>query len=320
MASAGAGSAREGQEPLDAYSTIVTAVAERLLPSVASLRVRPPGGGPEELSGSAVALTRDGYLVTSAHVVAGVRGGSVEFADGAEFELEPVGSDPPSDLAVVRARAAELAPATLGNAERLRVGQLVIAVGNPMGLAGSVTTGVVSALGRSLPSPDGGPRRVLDNVIQTDAALNPGSSGGALADASGHLVGVNSAVAGHGLGLAVPVDASTQLILGALLREGTVRRSYLGIAGTTRRLPAEVAARLGRSAGIEVVEVLPGSPAAGGGLQPRDVVLDVGGEAVARAGDLQRQLLATAVGSPLEIRALRDERVVTATLVTAALP
>jgi S1-C subfamily serine protease len=311
--------APDEREPLDAYSAIVVAVAERLLPSVASLRVQWPGRGPQEQSGSAVALTRDGYLLTSAHVVERARGGTVEFADGAEFELDPVGSDPPSDLAVVRARGAELQPVTLGDADRLRVGQLVIAVGNPMGLAGSVTTGVVSALGRSLPS-DGETRRVVDNVIQTDAALNPGSSGGALADASGLVVGVSSAVAGLGLGLAVPIDATTRLIFGALLREGTVTRSYLGIAGTTRRLPPDLRDRFGRRAGIEVVHVMDGSPAARSGLRERDVLLDVGGAAVARAGDLQRQLLAAPVGSPLEVRALRGQDIVTVTAVTASLP
>jgi S1-C subfamily serine protease len=312
--------APDEQEPLDAYSAIVVGVAGRLLPSVASLRVRRPGRGPQELSGSAVALTRDGYLLTSAHVVERARGGTVEFADGAEFELDPVGSDPPSDLAVVRARAAELQPATLGDADRLRVGQLVIAVGNPMGLAGTVTTGVVSALGRSLPSEEGGARRVVDNVIQTDAALNPGSSGGALADASGLVVGINSAVAGLSLGLAVPIDGTTRLIFTALLREGTVTRSYLGIAGTARRLPPTVGDRVGRRMGIEVARIMDGSPAARAGLRERDVLLDVGGGAVARAGDLQRQLLATAVGSPLEVRALRGERIVTLTVVTASVP
>lgn len=312
--------APEEREPLDAYSAIVVGVAERLLPSVASLRVRRPGRGPQELSGSAVALTRDGGLLTSAHVVDRASGGSVEFADGAEFELDPVGSDPPSDLAVVRARGAQPQPVTLGDADRLRVGQLVIAVGSPMGMAGSVTAGVVSALGRSLPSAEGAARRVVDNVIQTDAALNPGSSGGALADASGLVVGINSAVAGLGLGLAVPIDATTRLIFAALLREGTVTRSYLGIAGAGRRLPPAAAARLGRRAGIEVVQVLDGSPAARSGLRERDVLLDVGGAAVTRAGDLQRQLLATAVGSPLPLRVLRGEGIVTLTAVTAATP
>ena len=308
------------REPLDAYSATVVGVAERLLPSVASLRVQRPGRGPRELSGSAVALTRDGYLLTSAHVVERATGGSVEFADGTEYELDPVGSDPPSDLAVVRARAADLRPVTLGEADRLRVGQLVIAIGNPMGMAGSVTTGVVSALGRSLPPSEGEARRVVDNVIQTDAALNPGSSGGALADGSGLVVGINCAVAGLGLGLAVPIDATTRLIFTALLREGTVTRSYLGVAGATRRLPPDVGGRLGRRAGIEVVQVVEGSPAARSGLRERDILLDVGGVAVARPGDLQRRLLAAAVGSPLVVRALRGEEVVSLAVVTASVP
>src|SRR5438105_3340894 len=255
------------EEALDAYSSVIVAVAEHVIPSVGSLQVsrewrgRQGRGG----SGSAVAYTPDGYLVTSAHVVAGSAGGLAVFSDGREFGFEVVGADPLSDLAVVRVPAG-IQPVTIGDADRLRVGQLVVAVGNPMGLAGSVTAGVVSALGRSLPARSGSLTRIVENVIQTDAALNPGNSGGALTDGRGRLVGVNSAVAGVGLGLAVPINRTTLAILGALMREGRVRRAYLGVAGGRRPLPPAQADRTGRKAGIDVVEVMSGSPAEQAGL------------------------------------------------------
>jgi S1-C subfamily serine protease len=307
------------EEALDAYSSIVTGVAERVIPSVASLRVQRPGSRSGEGTGSAVAFTPDGFLVTAAHVVEGANGGMAEFTDGDEIEVDPVGTDPLSDLAVVRARSAHPRPLPVGDADRLKVGQLVIAVGNPLGLAGSVSTGVVSALGRSLPTREGGGRRVVENIIQTDAALNPGSSGGALADSRGRLVGINSAVAGLGLGLAVPINSTTTLILSALMRDGRVRRSYLGIAGITRRLPQAAAARLGLRAGIEVAEVVQGSPAARAGLRPHDIILEVEGVPVARAGDLQRQMVTTPVGSTLETRALRGDREIRVQVVTSEL-
>ena len=228
-------------EALDAYSSAVTAVAERLAPSVANLRVRRGGGG------SAVVISPDGFLLTSAHVVAAGRGrGRASFVDGRELDFSVVGADPLSDLAVLRADARDLVAAELGDAERLRVGQLVVAIGNPHGFGGSVTAGVVSALGRSLPTRSGANVRYVDNVIQTDAALNPGNSGGALADGRGRVVGVNTAVAGVGLGLAVPINEATRKIVGALMREGRYRRAYLGIAGGPRPLPPRVASELGR--------------------------------------------------------------------------
>src|SRR3954471_18143811 len=223
------GPAPDELEALDAYSRTVAGVAERLAPSVANLRVmrqtrrgRVPAG-----AGSGVVLTPDGFLLTSAHVVAGrSREGRAAFVDGREFRFTVVGSDALSDLAVLRTEGRDLSPATLGDAERLRVGQLVVAIGNPHGFAGSVTAGVVSALGRSLPARSGPAVRMIDNVIQTDAALNPGNSGGALADGRGEVVGVNTAVAGVGLGLAVPIDSATRGIIGALMSDGRVRRAY----------------------------------------------------------------------------------------------
>src|SRR6266508_2816008 len=273
------------QQALDAYSAIVTTVAEKVLPSVASLRIGRAGRGFGG-AGSGVVITPDGFLVTSAHVVAAGNKATASFIDGNEYEVDVIGADPLSDLAVARARSDSLHPARIGNADQLRVGQLVVAIGNPMGFSGSVTSGVVSGLGRSLATADGnGHRRFIEDVIQTDAALNPGNSGGALADWRARLVGVNTAVAGMGLGLAVPMNSTTQAILAALMRNGRVRRAYLGIAGGTRPLPPHVAEKLGRKAGVEVQEVVSGSPAAAA-LRSGDVIVSVADVPVAKAGDL----------------------------------
>jgi serine protease Do len=291
-------------EALDAYSRTVIGVADALAPSVVSLRLtrstrrgRVPVG-----AGSGVVLTPDGFILTSAHVVAGQRNrGSASFTDGREFRFDIVGRDALSDLAVVRAEGGDLTPALLGDADGLRVGQLVVAIGNPNGFEGSVTAGVVSALGRALParSGHGRPTRIIDNVIQTDAALNPGNSGGALVDGAGHVVGVNTAVAGVGLGLAVPINASTRRIIGSLIGEGRVRRAYLGIAGGPRPLPPRAARAHGRRAAVEVIEVVDGSPAAEAGVRPGDLILEVHGTPVEDATDLQRMMVAELIGRPV---------------------
>jgi S1-C subfamily serine protease len=292
---------------LDAYSATVVAVAERVTPSVASLVVV-GGDGRRRGSGSAVVVTHDGFLVTSAHVVGRHSGGVVAFADGAEARFEVLGTDPLSDLAVVRAEGRGLAAATLGDADHLRVGQLVVAVGNPLGFAGSVSAGVVSAQGRSLvTSPGRG--WLVENVIQTDAALHPGNSGGALADGRGEVVGINTAVVspgfGQGLGLAVPVNATTRGILAALMAEGRVRRAWLGIAGGPRPLPPVVTRRTGRERGVEIVSVVPGSPAAAAGLRPEDVVLSVDGDPTPDMGALQRLMTGARVGRPVTLEVAR---------------
>jgi S1-C subfamily serine protease len=295
---------------LDAYSRVVVDVAERVSPSVGSLRVmrRGRGGRMPVGAGSAVALTPDGFLLTSAHVVSGPgRSGRVALVDGRELSFSVVGLDRLSDLAVVRADGSGLAPATLGEAERLRVGQLVVAIGNPHGFAGSVTAGVVSALGRSLPARSGRTFRYIDNVIQTDAALNPGNSGGALVDSRGHLVGINTAVAGVGLGLAVPINDATRQIIGALMRDGRVRRAYIGIAGGPRPLPPQARIRVGRDAGLEVVEVVEGSPAQRAGLRPEDLIVEMGGRPVERADDIQRLMNDAMIGQPLSVSLLRGD-------------
>ena len=302
------------EEALDAYSRAVITVAERLAPSVANLRVnhgRRLGGG------SAVAITPDGFLVTSAHVVNGTtKGGRASFVDGRELQFEVVGADPHADLAVLRAEADDLVPAELGDAERLRVGQLVVAIGNPNGFAGSVTAGVVSALGRSLPTQSG---RIVDNVIQTDAALNPGNSGGALADGSGRVIGINTAVAGIGLGLAVPINTATRQIVGALMTDGRFRRAYLGIAGGGRPLPPRLARQLGRGSGVEVVQVVEGSPAAEAGLRPEDLIVELDGAAVTDVGDIQRLMVVEKIGAPVPVRVLREGRELVLSLVPAEL-
>jgi S1-C subfamily serine protease len=308
------------REALDAYSQIVSSVAERVLPSVASLRVRMGASTRDGGAGSGVVLTRDGYLVTSAHVLAQARAASASFIDGTEYELDLVGADPLSDLAVARARSANLEPIPIGDADALRVGQLVVAIGNPMGFSGSVTSGVVSGLGRSLATADGnGHRRFVEDVIQTDAALNPGNSGGALADWQARLIGVNTAVAGMGLGLAVPINSTTQAILAALMRNGRVRRGFLGIAGGTRAMPPSMAERLGRKAGVEVQEVVGGSPAAAAGLQGGDLIVSIGEATVTKSGDLQRLMVEARIGSKLPLTVLRGDQLLTLDVVPAEL-
>jgi serine protease Do len=261
-------------------------------------------------AGSAVALTPDGFLLTSAHVVAGrsVSAGRASFVDGRELSFRIVGSDALSDLAVLRTEDGDLRPAELGEAERLRVGQLVVAIGNPNGFAGSVTAGVVSALGRSLPARSGRTVRYIDNVIQTDAALNPGNSGGALVDSRGRVVGVNTAVAGVGLGLAVPINAATRQIIGALMRTGRVRRAYIGIAGGPRPLPPHARVKLARASGVEIVEVAGGSPAERAGLRAEDLIVSLAGEPVERVDDVQRAMTEDAIGQRVPITVLRGER------------
>ena len=267
--------------PLDVYSQIVSGVAERLTPKVASLRV-PRGGqgggyGRGESLGSGVVFTGDGFLLTNAHVVGKATTGTAEFADGTSAPFRVVGADPLSDLAVLRANGPTPEPAELGEADQLKVGQLVVAVGNPLGLAGSVTAGVVSALGRSLPARG----RVIEDVIQT-------------------------AVAGVGLGMAVPVNDTTRRIISALMRDGRVRRAYLGLAMMPGPVPANWRERLGRKTGLLVAQVVAGGPADRAGLRPGDLLLTVAGHPVAVSQDLQRLMFSEAIGRPLAITVMRN--------------
>ena len=293
---------------LDAYSRIVVSVAEKLAPSVASLRVTQRGRGGHTAigAGSAIVLTADGFLLTSAHVVAGrSTGGCASLTDGREYRFGIIGRDRLSDLAVLRAQAESLQPAALGEAETLRVGQLVVAIGNPHGFEGSVTAGVVSALGRTLATGGRNGGRLIDNLIQTDAALNPGNSGGALVNGRGEVVGVNTAVAGVGLGLAIPINAPTRTIIGALMTEGRVRRAWLGIAGGPRPLPPAAREQLGAEGGVEVLEVTAGSPADEAGLRPEDLIVSADG---VRVDDIQRLMTHERIGERVSARVLRGDR------------
>src|ERR1700733_2422397 len=294
----------EASHPLDVYSQIVSGVAGRLTPKVASLRVPQRGsrGGTGESLGSGVVFTGDGFLLTNAHVVGQANDGTASFSDGTSIPFRVVGADPLSDLAVLRANGETPAPAELGEADQLVVGQLVVAVGNPLGLAGSVTAGVVSALGRSLPARG----RVIEDVIQTDAALNPGNSGGALADSQARVIGINTAVAGVGLGLAVPVNNTTRRIISALMADGRVRRAYLGLAMMPGPVPAAWGEGLGRKTGLLVAQVVTGGPADRAGLRAGDLLLTVGGKPVAVSQDLQRQMFSDAIGQPLAITVMRN--------------
>ena len=287
---------------LDAYSRVVTSVAATLLPSVAALAVRTSRGAG---AGSAVIFTDDGFLLTNAHVVAGASGGTASFADGTETKFDVVGADALSDLAVVRVHNSGAPSVPLGDADGLKIGQLVVAVGNPMGLAGSVTAGVVSGLGRSLPARDGRRVRIIDSVIQTDAALNPGNSGGALADSTSTVVGINTAVAGYGLGLAVPINSTTRQIIGDLLTNGKVRRAWLGVAGVPVPLPPQLASRLGQKLGLRVVEVVPNSPAGLAGIYLGDILITAGGQPIQNVQALQRLMLGPAIGANLQLTVLR---------------
>jgi S1-C subfamily serine protease len=310
-------------EALDAYSRVVTTVARDLAPSVANLRVtrRLRGGRTAMGAGSAVVITPDGFLVTSAHVVEGSRSGSASFVDGREMRFAVVGADPLSDIAVLRADAEDLVPAQLGDASDLRVGQLVVAIGNPHGYAGSVTAGVVSALGRSLPvGRRGGPRRMVENVVQTDAALNPGNSGGALVDGSGRVVGINTAVAGVGLGLAVPINDATRRIISTLMADGRVRRAWLGVAVGPRPLPPRVAGRLGRGSAVEVIEVVDGSPADLAGLRPEDLLVELDGIRLEGADDLQRMMTVERIGAAVKATVVREGELRAITLTPGELP
>ncbi|KAF2411606.1 peptidase S1 [Microbacterium sp. B35-04] len=290
----------DDQEALDAYSSTVMRVAQTVLPSVAAVSVRTRQGAG---AGSASVITEEGHLLTSAHVVEGAVGVELAFPDGTVAAASVIGADPLSDLAVLHADGSTPPPVRMGDAAALGVGQLVVALGNPRGFSGSVTAGIVSALGRSLPTRSG---RVIDEVIQTDAALNPGNSGGVLADSAGRMVGVNTAVAGIGLGLAVPINATTREIIDALRTTGRVRRAWLGIAGATVPLGPDVAVKAGARVGMQVISVVSNSPAAAAGARAGDIVLSLDGVAIADPTALQRRMVAGAIGRRMEMTVWRN--------------
>ncbi len=300
-------------EALDAYSQVVTAVAERVSPAVvnvsATQRGRPGRGGAREMAGtgSGVVIAPDGYVLTNSHVIAGADTLRVTTNDGHELGAEPVGADLHTDLAVIRVTEQGLATVPLGDSDALRVGQLVVAIGNPFGFQCTVTAGVVSALGRAFRTRTG---RLIENVIQTDAALNPGNSGGPLCSASARVIGVNTAVIAYAQGLcfAIPANTATR-VAGQLISKGRVVRGWLGLAGETWRLPAPLDHRLApeQKTAVLVAEVLPDGPAAAAGVRPRDVIVAIAEEAVRGVDDLHRFLDDHPTGT-FALAVLRDGR------------
>lgn len=306
------------RQAMDAYSQVVTSVADRLLPSVVALSVRRRGrSGFQDGSGSGVVISNDGFVLTSAHVVEGSTRGAATFVDGWETGFDVVGRDPLSDLAVLKLTDGEATAAVLGDASHLKVGQLVVAVGNPLGFSGSVTAGVVSALGRSITAGNSRASRLVENVIQTDAALHPGNSGGALADSNSRVIGINTALVGpmvgQGLGLAIPIDEATKRIIAALIQEGRVRRAYIGVAGGTRPLPPRIVRSISQDRGVEVVEVVDKSPAAAAGIRPGDIIVRGGGEPIEDVSDLQAQMTGERIDTEFELDLVRSGEMTTVT-------
>ena len=295
-------------ELLDAYSRAVSGVVERVAPSVVSVEIkqrRRSGGREAAGAGSGFVFTPDGFILTNSHVVHGASDVNVAFADGRRLRAELIGDDPETDLAIIRVTTSALPSAPLGDSASLRVGQVVIAIGNPLGFQSTVTAGVVSALGRSFRSVNG---RLIDNVIQTDAALNPGNSGGPLLDSRGHVVGVNTAVILPAQGICFAVAVNTvKLVAGQLIAHGRVRRGRIGVGGQNVALPrlAARAHRLERPSGVLITTIEDGSPAARAGLQPGDIIVGFGGEAVRGIDDLHRLLTADRIGTGTTIIALR---------------
>jgi S1-C subfamily serine protease len=320
---AGAPSDGSGDDALDAYSSVVVRVTDAVSPAVVSLRVDGPDGRPHG-AGSAVVFASDGFAITSAHVVNGSKGGRAAFGDGVEAHFSVVGADPLTDLAVIRIDASDLPTATLGDAARLRVGQLLVAIGNPLGFGGSVSAGVVSGLGRSMVTSEGRHQRIVENVIQTDASLHPGNSGGALADSSAEVVGINTAVVGpwigQGLGLAVPIDAFSREVIGSLIHDGRVRRAWLGVGGGARPLAPTVAAAVGRERGMAVTSVVDGSPASDAAILPGDVIVSLDEVPIEGVPDLQRLMTGPRVDREVEVTVIRDggERTLRVTLAELA--
>lgn len=296
---------------LDTYSQVISSVAERVGPAVCLIQVQNARHGGH---GSGFAISPDGLVVTNSHVVQGAAQITARFQDGRNFPARPIGEDTATDVALLRVEASELPYAQLGRSGALRVGQIAVAIGNPLGFQTTVTAGVVSALGRALPSVSG---RLIDDVIQTDAALNPGNSGGPLLDSQGEVIGVNTAIipGTQGICFAVAVDL-VRVVIGDLIRYGRVRRGYLGIAGANIRLPRRALSRLDLSEerAVLVLRVEAESPAGLAGVQEGDVILALEGSAVTGVAALTRLLGSETIGRPSELNVLRGSHLTTVTV------
>ena len=297
------------EDLLDAYSRAVVGVVEKVGPAVISIGVRKRTRSPrygQEGAGSGVIIAPDGFVLTNHHVVEGAEDVQVRLTDGRSFSAHLVGSDPATDLAVVRAEASNLPTADLGDSDSLRVGQLVIAIGNPLGFQSTVSTGVISALGRALRSQSG---RLIENVIQTDVPLNPGNSGGPLVDSRGRVIGINTAMIfmAQGISFAVPVN-TVKWVVGELVTRGKVRRAYLGIAGQVRPISRRIQRHLELQAAtaVEVVSVEEEGPAHRAGVREGDLMLSVNGKSVGSVDDIHRLLTGWSAGSPLNLTVLRN--------------
>ena len=318
--------ARREAEALDAYSEIVTGVVDSVASAMVGIQHKAKPGAAEGHprmqggAGSGFVITPDGYILTNNHVIQGARAIEVLFADGSTSPAEVVGGDADTDIALVRAHTARLAPVELGDSDRLRVGQLVVAMGNPFGLQASVTTGVVSALRRTLRATTG---RLIEDIIQTDAALNPGNSGGALLDSRGRVIGVNTAIiaGANATGFAVPINTAKRIIPD-LMREGRVVRGYLGLAGQTVPFPKAAAGRYGLAvpAGVQIVQIVPDGPAQKAGLRAGDVILSVDGKDAPSVDAIHRILDGSSIGREAELRVLRRGEVIEARITPSRRP
>ncbi|MFI4933085.1 MAG: S1C family serine protease [Caulobacterales bacterium] len=304
-------SPERAEDALDPYSHIVSRAFETAGPAVVHIAAS-TAKGPRG-AGSGVVFAPDGYLITNSHVIAGATRLSATLTDGRRFEASVVGADPATDLAVLRLSAAGLPHALFGSSSRLRVGQLVVAIGNPMGFQATVTAGIVSALGRTLRAPNG---RLIESVIQTDAPLNPGNSGGPLVDGAGRVVGVNTAMVGRAQGLCFAIGVDTAVdVVGRLMRDGRVKRARLGISAQTVTLDARLAARLQRAAtGVMAAETSEGGPAARAGLSKGDIILAFDGVAIGGVDDLHRLLTDEVAGKAVELSLIRQARLLTLTV------
>ncbi|HEY2048311.1 MAG TPA: trypsin-like peptidase domain-containing protein [Caulobacteraceae bacterium] len=299
-------------EPLDPYSAQVVHAFETVGPAVVHIAARDANG--RGGAGSGVIFAPDGYLITNSHVVSGAAALTASLTDGSSLPARLVGDDPATDLAVLRLEASGVPHASFGSSSRLKVGQLAIAIGNPLGFQATVTAGIVSALGRTLRSPSG---RLIESVVQTDAPLNPGNSGGALADGHGRVIGINTAIVGRAQGLCFAIGADTVVdVTTRIMRDGKVRRARLGLGGQTTVLDARLASRLRRDASaVMVSEVQDESPAARAGLLAGDVILDFVDTPVRSVDDLHRRLTAELAGRATPIRVMRGAHILNFDLV-----